>query len=158
MLGSRILLAAFHMVEKMPSTAEKLLVFVSHASEDAWVARQIARELKMRGAEPFLAEEDSDVGAEFEESIRGFLEKADELLVLLTPWALKRTWVWTEIGAAWIRRIPIVVVLHGISAAEFESLPNTPVFLKKRNLIGLNDLEQYFGQLERRIAGRTERE
>ena len=73
-----------------------------------------------------MDEADVDVGVEFEENIRGFLEKADELLVLVTPWALERRYVWAEIGAVWIRRIPIVVVLHG------------------------------FEQLERRVAGRTQ--
>lgn len=49
---------------------KKWLVFVSHAGEDTWVARQIAREISERKATPFLDEADIDVGAEFEENIR----------------------------------------------------------------------------------------
>jgi hypothetical protein len=36
------------------------------------------------------------------------LDKADELVVLMSPWALERPYVWAELGAAWTRRIPIL--------------------------------------------------
>lgn len=136
----------------MVSSANMKLIFVSHSGEDTWVARQIAREIASRGAQPFLDEADIDVGAEFEEDIRAFLDQADELLVLITPWSLERPYVWAEIGAAWIRRIPIVVVLHGISVSDFQAKPNAPVFLKKRDMIRLNDIDQYFNQLGTRVT------
>ena len=63
------------------------LVFVSHSGEDTWVAPQIARGIAERGARPFLDEADVEVGAEFEEDIRESLDKASELLVLVTPWS-----------------------------------------------------------------------
>jgi hypothetical protein len=72
------------------------LVFVSHSGADTWVARQIAKEISTRGGQPFLDEADVDVGAEFEDDIRESLDKADELVVLFTPWALTRPYVWTE--------------------------------------------------------------
>ena len=73
-----------------PLTAGKHLVFVSHSGTDTWVAKQIAREIHACGAEPFLDEDQIEVGADFEEQILDFLNKAHELLVLLTPWALER--------------------------------------------------------------------
>jgi hypothetical protein len=130
-----------------PPGAGARLVFVSHSGEDTWVARQIAREISTNGARPFLDEADVAVGAEFEDKIREFLDKADELVVLFTPWALERPYVWAEIGAAWIRRIPIVVVLHGLTASQFQATPNAPVFLKKRDIIRLNEIDRYFDQL-----------
>lgn len=134
-------------------TAEEArLVFVSHAGEDTWVARQIAREISARGAKVFLDEADIDIGAEFEEDIRRFLDSAHELVVLLTPWALERPYVWAEIGAAWIRRIPIVVILHGLSLKDFQTQPNAPIFLKKRDVIRLNEIDQYFDQLATRVS------
>lgn len=136
----------------MSAPPNQKLVFVSHSGEDTWVARQIAREIECLGARPFLDEADIDVGAEFEEDIRQFLDQADELLVLFTPWSLQRPYVWAEIGAAWIRRIPIVVVLHGLSVTDFQAQPNAPVFLKKRDIIRLNDIDQYFQQLSARVA------
>lgn len=131
----------------MEAVGNSRLVFVSHSGEDTWVAKQIAKAIESNGGTPFLDEADVEVGAEFEEDIRGFLDKADELLVLFTPWSLKRPYVWAEIGAAWIRRIPIVVVLYGLTQYDFQAQPNAPIFLKKRDMIRLNDIENYFHQL-----------
>jgi hypothetical protein len=128
------------------------LVFISHSGRDTWVAKQIAREVSACGATPFLDEAEIDVGADFEEEILGFLEKADELVVLLTPWALDRPYVWAELGAAWGRRIPIVALLLGITSAELQSRSGVPILLKKRDLIELNDINTYLNQLKLRIS------
>jgi hypothetical protein len=130
------------------------LVFISHSGRDTWVARQIAREVTACGATFFLDESDVQVGAEFEDLIQDSLSKADELLVLLTPWALERPYVWAEIGAAWGRKIPIVAVLHGLDAEMLQSRPGIPVLIKKRNLIELNNIGLYFKQLRFRSRKR----
>jgi len=127
------------------------LVFVSHSGEDTWVAKQIAREIEGCGAKPFLDEAEIDAGADFEEDIRKFLEHAHELVVLLTPWALERRYVWIELGAAWGRRVPIVALLLGITPSELQNRPGVPVLLKKRDLLQLNDIETYLTQLRRRV-------
>ena len=126
-------------------------MFVSHAGDDTWIAKQIARCITEAGARPFLDEADVEVGAEFEDDIRAFLDQAHELLVLITPQSLTRPYVWAEIGAAWIRRIPIIVVVHGLSPADFHALPSAPIFLKKRDVIRLNDVDLYFRQLSERV-------
>ncbi len=132
--------------------SDKLLVFVSHSSQDTWVARQIAREIEGSGAKPFLDEAEVDAGADFEEDILDFLERAHELVVLLTPWALDRPYVWAELGAAWGRRIPIVALLLGITPSELQKRPGTPVFLKKRDLLQLNEVDKYLEQLSVRVT------
>ena len=139
----------------MEPPTRPLLVFISHSGEDTWVARQIAREVSSRGAQPFLDEADVDVGTEFERGIRDALDRANEMVVRFTPWALTRPYVWTEIGAAWIRRIPIIVVLHGLAASEFQSQPGAPVFLEQRDIIRLNEIETYLEQLSARTRGGT---
>jgi hypothetical protein len=132
--------------------SDKLLVFVSHSSQDTWVARQIAREIEGSGAKAFLDEAEVDAGADFEEDILDFLERAHELVVLLTPWALDRPYVWAELGAAWGRRIPIVALLLGITPSELQKRPGTPVFLKKRDLLQLNEVDKYLEQLSVRVT------
>ncbi len=127
------------------------MVFVSHSGQDTWVARQIARQIEACGATPFLDEAQVHAGADFEEDILNFLQRAHELVVLLTPWALERPYVWAEIGAAWGRRIPIVALLLGITPTELQSRPGIPVLLKKRDLLELNDIEVYLEQLEERV-------
>jgi hypothetical protein len=57
-------------------------------------------------------------------------------------------------GAAWGRGIPIVVILLGIKPREFQSRPGVPVLLKKRNLVGLNDIGKYLTELKSRINER----
>jgi hypothetical protein len=89
--------------------------------------------------------------ADFEEDILEFLPRAHELVLLLTPWALERPYVWAEIGAAWGRRIPIVALLLGITAAELQIRPGIPVLLKKRDLLELNNIEVYLEQLGARV-------
>jgi hypothetical protein len=128
------------------------LVFVSHSSVDTWVAKQIAREISACGAVPFLDEAEIDLGSDFEEDILAFLEKAHELVVLLTPWSVERPYVWAEIGAAWGRRIPIIAPLLGMSPADLQSRPGVPVLLKKRDLLPLNEIDKYLDQLKQRVT------
>jgi hypothetical protein len=137
-------------VNDHPSSQERF-VFVSHSSQDTWIAKQIAREIEVRGGTPFLDEAQVDAGADFEEDILNFLEQAHELVVLLTPWALERPYVWAEIGAAWGRRIPIIALLLGITPTELQSRPGIPVLLKKRDLLQLNEIEVYLDQLGARM-------
>ena len=137
------------------TTSNQWLIFISHSRKDTWVTKQVAREIIACGASAFLDEADVEVGDDFEERILEFLEKANELLVLLTPWALDRPYVWAELGAAWARRIPIVGVLQGLSAAELQSRESIPIFLKKRDLIDINDVDRYFAELATRASGKA---
>ena len=138
------------------SNAANHLVFVSHGSRDTWVAARIAECVRNSGAVAFLDEAEIQIGADFEEKILEFLERAHELVVLFTPWSLDRPYVWSELGAAWIRRIPIVVVLHGLTPSEFQSRPGAPTYLKKRDIVELNDIPQYFLQLAERACSSQE--
>ena len=132
------------------------LVFISHSGTDTWVARQIAREIIACGAQPFLDEAEIEVGADFEDDILAFLAKADELVVLLTPWALDRPYVWAELGAAWGRQIPVVAFLLGLSVTELQERPGVPVLLKRRNLVPLNDINRYLEELRARVRSLPE--
>jgi hypothetical protein len=58
-------------------------------------------------------------GAQFEQDILVALDRAHELVVIFTPWSLDRH-VWAELGAAWGKRIPIVVLSFGRSARPAE--------------------------------------
>ncbi len=137
-------------VEHHPESRTRL-IFISHSSQDTWVAKQLAREIEARGATAFLDESQVDAGADFEEDILKFLERAHELVVLLTPWALERPYVWAEIGAAWGRRIPIVALLLGLTPNELQARPGVPVLLKKRDLLQLNEVDTYLDQLAARM-------
>ncbi len=132
---------------------KRRLVFISHSSEDTWVARQIAARIQLAGARSFLDEADLDIVDEPDEKIREALAESDELLALITPWALMRPYVWVEIGVAWSRNLPFAVVLHGMQRQDFLARPEAPTFLKAKNVIRLNDIDRYFDELERRVRG-----
>jgi hypothetical protein len=127
------------------------LVFVSHSGEDTWVARQIAREIAACGAATFLDEADIDVGDDFDEDVVSALERADELVVLLTPWAVESLYVWAEIGAVWGRRKRIVGLLQGVTLDDLLSRPGVPMILKRRDLVPLNEIDVYLRQLRGRV-------
>lgn len=128
------------------------LVVVSHHGKDAWVAKQIAREVKHREAAAFLAEMDSQLGPDYEEQLLHALNRANELVVLLTPWALRRAYVWAELGVAWGRRIPIIGLLLGPTVEGVQAMTNVPLFLKRAGLLELNDIDRYLSQLSQRMA------
>ncbi|HEX2210851.1 MAG TPA: toll/interleukin-1 receptor domain-containing protein [Longimicrobium sp.] len=127
------------------------LVFVSHHRTDTWIAKQIARVVEERGASVYLAEKDVQLGADFEEQLRDALNRASELVVLLTPWALARLYVWAELGVAWGRRIPIVGLLLGIEVHELQGIPEIPLLLKRAGLLELNQIDRYLAQLTVRV-------
>lgn len=128
-------------------------VFVSHGGTDTWVACQIRRGIMEAGAEAFLDVADLHAGDDFAERIRDALESADEVLVLWTPWSLDRPFVLVEVGAAWIRRIPLIQVLHGVSAGELQTRTSFPVQFKAMQMLSLNDMDTYFQELRQRTGG-----
>jgi hypothetical protein len=140
-----------------PPKGRPWTIFVSHAGPDTWVARQIAGHIEAVGAKPFLDEAHIAIGEDFEEEILAALDTCRELLVLLTPWSLQRPYVWAEIGAAWVRRIPVLGVPYGLTPESLSARAAIPLLLKKRNLVDINDLDRYFRELKVRIARARQR-
>jgi TIR domain len=129
-----------------------MFVFISHSSIDTWIARQIADQCEAMSAETFLDQAQIAIGAVFETDILAALKKSDELVVLFTPWALERPYVWLEVGAAWFKGIPIIAVLLGVTPKQIQEHPRAPIAIKERNIIELNDIDRYFTQLHERIV------
>lgn len=127
-------------------------VFISHSSEDTWVAQQLARILKGHGASTFLDEADIEYGDDFEDRILEAARGSQEMLVLLTPWALKRPYIWLEIGAIWGLGRRVVGVLHGLSPNELVTQDGTPALLKRIDLVQLNGVDAYLDQVAGRVA------
>jgi hypothetical protein len=126
-------------------------VFISHSSKDTWVAKQIAFHVGQCGALSFLDESDVNHGDNFEEEILKAADSSSELLVLLTPWAKVRPYIWLEIGVFWGSRKRIVGVLHGLTSQEIVGGEGIPALLKKIHLLDLNDIDSYFAQLRERV-------
>jgi TIR domain len=127
-------------------------VFISHFSGDTWIARQIEKEIKHRGFDTFLDVVDVETGDVLEETIRENLDTSDELLVLLTPEALERPYIWMEAGAAWVQKKRIVGILYRLTAADVATRERTPALLKSIFLRDLNEIEEYLEELSRRAT------
>jgi TIR domain len=131
-------------------------VFISHASRDRWAAGQIAKELEAAGASCFLDSETLETGDPIDANLKAALRGADELLVLLTPTALERPYLWLEIGVAWGRETRIVGILYGLTTAELAARDGTPGFMTDIVLRDIEDLERYAEELKRRLEEEDE--
>ena len=126
-------------------------VFISHSSLDTWVAKQIASHISRCGAHTFLDESDIEYGDDFEKQIISAAEKSSELLVLLTPWATGRPYIWIEIGLFLRDDKRIVGVLHGVTIKDISTDERIPALLKRIDLVEINQLDSYFQQLQKRV-------
>jgi hypothetical protein len=107
------------------------------------------------GASYFLDEADIEHGDDFDEALATAAESSDELLLLLTPWAKERPYIWIEVGMFRARAKRIVGVLHGISATEISTDERIPALLKKLDVVEINEVDSYFVQLARRVRAGT---
>ena len=125
-------------------------VFISHFSGDTWLARQFGRELQRLGVETFLDADVVETGDAFDETIRRNLLSADEVLVLLTPEALERPYVWVETAAAWLQGKRIAGILYRVSLAQLTTREGIPAFLKHTQLRQLDEFDTYLAEVRRR--------
>jgi predicted RNase H-related nuclease YkuK (DUF458 family) len=126
-------------------------VFVSHGSKDAWIAGQIAKEIRGAGALTFLDETDIPKGDNFKQRIQDEIAESNELIALFTPWSAKRAWVWVEIGAAWGQGKPVVAAFYGMAVSELEDSGQGKAILEDINVMQLEDIEDYAHELAVRI-------
>jgi hypothetical protein len=132
-------------------------VFVSHGWDDRWVAHQMARCIVSdAGASAFIDIFDVSKGDRFEERIRQELPKCDELVVLLTPWSVRRNWVWTEVGAAWVLGRRVVGTFYGLSYPDVEREYGGMAALGPTNCLHLNDFPTYIAELRTRATENRE--
>jgi hypothetical protein len=133
---------------------EAYRVFVSHGSQDLWLAGQIAKEIQCLGASPFLDEMNIPKGSrDFKKVIREQISTSHEFIALFTPWSAMRSWVWIEMGAAWNREIPILAVFYGMHVNDLDKTNQGKAILEDINIINLNDFDVYFKQLRARVCG-----
>lgn len=131
-------------------------IFISHASIDLWVARQIERHVRDVGATTFLDERDITAGDDFAERINAEAPACAELLVLATPWSILRPWVLYEVACFRFMRRRIVVILHGLSEEAFRSDGNIGAFLARTDLLDINRLDTYFQDVASRVKATME--
>ena len=125
-------------------------VFISHSSEDTWVALRMAEAIRGTGAGTFLDRHDIAHGDRFEEEIRKGEANCDEQLVLLTPRSMLSTWIALEMAFFRHSRKRIVLVRHGVTNEGIASAAVLPPFSRELDTVHLNDFDSYFRQLAQR--------
>lgn len=126
-------------------------VFISHGWDDRWVARQMARCVREEtGAEAFIDVYDIALGDLIPERVHAGLSRCDELVTLLTPTSIRRSWVWVEVGGAWSRRKRVVGVLYGLTFEELRASGGAAC-LEGRSCISLNEYDTYVEELSARV-------
>lgn len=106
------------------------LVFVSHASQDGWIARRMAEVIERKGRRH-----------------RDKLREAEELIVLVSSASVGRDWVRHEIGAAWGLGKRIVGVVDKLEPAD------VPDGIGQTKVYSIND----FDRVAAEIASRARR-
>jgi hypothetical protein len=95
-----------------PKPTKAFDVFISFSSEDGEEANQLYQSIVAAGGRAFLSMKQISPGHDFSEEIRAALRSSGELWLLVSPNSLKKEWVLTEWGAAWVLKKKIIPILH----------------------------------------------
>jgi len=135
----------------MPRSSQKrkpsrYVVFISYSSTDSWIAHVITKKVEALGAEAYTYEKDmTGGGVVVEEIIRG-IDDCHEAIVLISPTTLRQPyWVMFEVGAVRGQHKHVTPALNNVDPGDIWP----PA--KDLKAVELNSLEQFLGQLRKRI-------
>jgi hypothetical protein len=101
-------------------------LFVSHISEEGEIAALLkeAMEADFLGLVEFFASSDIgsiNAGEDWLAAVRQAMSEAVAVLVLCSRASIQRPWVQFELGAAWMKQVPIIPVCHsGLKVEELQ--------------------------------------
>ena len=87
-------------------------VFISHSTEDLEIVSIISNRLKLIGVDVYVAEFYPEPGKALSDKVLDNLKSSDCVIVLLTHFGAKSTWVQQEIGIAKTLGKPIIPLLE----------------------------------------------
>lgn len=108
-------------------------VFVSHVSEDSELASVIKKWVEasfLRLFEVFVSSVPGDItaGNQWFQSLERELNDSKVILVICSPTSVDRLWINFEVGAGWIKGIPVIPICH--SGMTKGALPMPLVFFQ----------------------------
>ncbi|MCH8806748.1 MAG: toll/interleukin-1 receptor domain-containing protein [Planctomycetes bacterium] len=133
---------------RIRARSDDYLVFVSHATQDKWLARTFCEKIEEHGARTFRDDRDLDGGDRIPDAIRKKIIQSNELLVVLTPESVARPWVLIEVGAAWGRRrdARIIAILCHVN---FDRIPD---IIDAKKAYNINDFDAYLESMKKQMA------
>jgi len=123
----------------------RYLVFISHSSLDAWIARVMVEKIGSLGAECWLDEKNLAGGNVIVEDIILGIDACHEAIVLISPNSVKSQWVPFEIGGVRAQHKRVTPVLNNVK-------PQQMAPMKDIKGIDLNSFDEFLAQLKRRIS------
>jgi hypothetical protein len=123
------------------------VVFISHSSQDAWIAKTIAEKVESVGAECWLDEKDLEGGGVIVGDIIRGIDACSEAIVLISPNSVKSQWVSFEIGGVRAQHKRVTPILNNVKPSDMAPMQDIKG-------IDLNKFDQFLAQLGRRV-GRT---
>jgi hypothetical protein len=128
----------------------RYLVFISHSSLDAWIARVMVEKIEALGAECWLDEKDLAGGDVIVEDIVRGIDACHEAIILISPNSVKSHWVSFEIGGVRAQHKRVTPILNNVKPQQMAPMQDIKG-------IDLNSFEQFLAQLKRRISQRQQR-
>jgi len=125
----------------------KYTIFISHSSQDRWIASVMAEKIRAVGAEVWLDEKDLEGGDVLVERIIQGIDVCAEAIILISPDSTTSQWVVFEAGVLRGSRKRVTPVLNRVSSEAIAPL-------KDVKAIELNQFDDFLGQLKKRISDR----
>lgn len=120
-------------------------VFISHSSKESWIAQQISKEIKAKGAKTWLDVKDLRGGDEIRRSIKRGIRASQEVVVLLSSHSIISQWVSHEVGVANGQGRRITPILNNLAPDEI------PAPLQDIRAFDLTDFDNFLVELAERI-------
>ena len=130
------------------SQRKRYVVFLSHSSRDAWVAKVMAEKIEALGAKCWLDEKDLAGGKVIAEEILKGIDACHEAIVLVSLDSIRSQWVPFEIGAARGQHKHVTPILNNVEPKEMAPIQDIKG-------VDLNNFDRFLAQLKRRISQRT---
>jgi hypothetical protein len=125
----------------------RYLVFISHSSLDAWIARVMVEKIEALGAECWLDEKDLAGGDVIAADIIRGIDACNEAVILISPNSVHSPWVSFEIGGVRAQHKRVTPILNNVRHNELAPVQDIKG-------IDLNKFEQFLAQLKRRLTKR----
>ncbi len=123
-------------------------IFISHASKDYEIANEFASMFEKKEIRSFVANLDILAGTDWDNQLKEEIHKSDELLLILSPEAMKSNWVLLEVGAAWILGKPITPAIMYI---DLNTLPEPIKKFQAKQIIASSQRESVVDDIVKRI-------
>src|SRR5262245_27308235 len=119
----------------MTLTTKVASIFLSHTEDDAELARDIARRLKLAGLEPITAARSDRGGYKSRELLRRQIADAEAVFILATPAALTSDWLLYENGMAEGLEKHVFVITAGVRQKQL------PAPMQSRTIVPFDRLD-----------------